>query len=138
MKSKLLCTGILAMAASFGAVAQETDRNVTDPTASCIGALAGEPGLKLIAGKVQGYDAPARSASAQERAAVATLASMRKDCYDAGTRYRKVVSTPQELSFAQDAFAYQQGLLADLQEGRITFAQYNQRRLKMVAVAQGL
>src|SRR5262245_3445783 len=98
MKTKLLCIGILAMAASFGAAAQETSRNITDPTASCIGALAGEPRLKLIADKMspaQGMKLPERAATADERAAFATLVSMRKGCFDAGTPYRRVRSTPQ-------------------------------------------
>lgn len=135
MKVKLVCTGILAIAASFGTMAQETGYNVTDPTASCIDALAGQPGLKLIADKVQGFNAPARIATTQERAAVASLVTMRKSCFDQGSRYRQAVSTPQEFDFARNAFAYQQSLLSDLQEGRITFAQYSQRRLKMVAVS---
>lgn len=51
MKTKLICIGILAIAASFSAAAQETSRNVTAPTASRI-ALAGEPRLKLTADKI--------------------------------------------------------------------------------------
>src|SRR5262245_53041440 len=139
MKTKLICTGIVAMAASFGAAAQETSRNVTDPTASCIGALAGEPRLKLIADKVapgQGIRVPERAVTAEERAAVATLVSMRKGCFDAGTPYRRVVSTPQEFTVTHNAFAYQQGLLTDLQEGRITYAEFNRRRLKLVDVTK--
>lgn len=137
MKTKLICTGILAIAASFGAAAQETSRNVTDPTASCIGALAGEPRLKLIADKIspaQGLKLPERAATAEERAAFATLVSMRKGCFDAGTPYRRVVSTPQEFAFTQNAFAYQQELFTALQEGRITYADFSRRRLKLVDV----
>ena len=51
MKTKLICIGILAIAASFSAAAQETSRNVTAPTASRL-ALAGEPRLKLAADKM--------------------------------------------------------------------------------------
>ena len=51
MKTKLICTGIVAIAASFGAAAQETSRNAINPTASRI-TLAGEPRLKLTADKL--------------------------------------------------------------------------------------
>ena len=144
MKATLICTGILALAASFGAAAQEKSLTVTDPTANCIGALASEPRLKLIADKValgQISKAPGRAldraATGKERAAVAAWLGMRKDCFDKGASYRRGLSTPQGIELAHDAFAYQQWLVAQLQEGRITYTEFNRRHQRVVYIAAG-
>jgi len=144
MKAKLICTGILALAASFGAAAQETSRNVTDPTASCIVNLAGEPRLKLIADKValgRGINIPARflerAPNADERSALAIWLEMRQDCFNEGAKYRHVVSTPGEIELARDAFDYQQQMVAELKAGRMTYVQFNNRRMKLANFAAG-
>ena len=144
MKATLICTGILALAASFGAAAQEASRNLTDPTANCIGGLASEPRLKLIADKValgQGINAPGRAldraATAEERAAVAAWLGMRKDCFDKGASYRRGLSTPQQIELTQDAFEYHQRLVARLQEGSITYTEFNRRRVRLAYIAAG-
>jgi len=144
MKTRLICTAMVALAASLGAAAQEAGRNVADPTASCIGALAGEPRLKLIADKValgQGINTPARTlnraASDDERAAVAAWLGMRKDCFDRGARYRRAVSSPQEFALVSDAFEHQQRMVADLQAGRMTYSEFNSHRLRLANFAAG-
>ena len=96
MKAKLVCSGVLALAASFTAFAQPTDK--------CIASLAAEPSLQALADKValgrtsQGVvlRVADRTATERERAAAAIWLQKRKDCFDAGAEQRRALSTPQE------------------------------------------
>jgi hypothetical protein len=135
MKAKLFCTAVLALA-SFAAAAQ-------DPTARCMEGLSGEPRLSPIADKV----ALVRSSQAfvqrvadrlptgEERAAVAVWMNLRNQCYQAGDAYRRRIATPQEVAYTRSVFVFQQLLAADLQSGRVTYAEYNRRRLELVQSA---
>jgi hypothetical protein len=135
MKAKSLCTGVLALAASFGAAA--------NPTEACIAALAKDPGLQVLADKV----ALARSGQASlvrvadraptepERAAVAVWMEKRNQCFDAGAAKRRALSKPQEIAFLRSVFVFQQRLVADLQQGRLTYAEFNQRRAELAQAA---
>jgi hypothetical protein len=135
MKAKLICSAILAAMASFGAFA--------NPTENCIDSLAADARLRVLSDKV----ALARStqastvrtadrvANGQERAAVAVWLEKRNQCFDAGNAYRRGMSSPQEIAFVRSVFVFQQRLVADLQGGRVTYAEFNQRRLELVAAA---
>lgn len=135
MKAKLFCTAVLALA-SFAALAQ-------DPTARCMEKLSAEPRLSPIADKV----ALVRSsqpfvqrvsdatASAEERAALAVWMNLRAKCYDAGADYRRALATPQEIAYVRSVFVFQQILVAELQAGRIGYAEYNRRRAELAQSA---
>ena len=135
MRANSICSGLLALAASFGAAA--------NPTEACIGSLAKEPSLQVLAGKValgrSGQAALVRVAdrapTEQERAAVALWMEKRSQCFDAGAAKRRTVSKPQEIAFLRSVFVFQQRLVADLQQGRLTYVEFNQRRAELAQAA---
>jgi len=135
MKAKSICTGVLALAASFGAAA--------NPTETCISSLARDPGLQVLADKValarSGQAALVRVAdrapTEPERAAVALWMEKRSQCFDAGAAKRRTLSKPQEIAFLRSVFVFQQRLVADLQQGRLTYAEFNQRRAELAQAA---
>ncbi|HEV7477857.1 MAG TPA: hypothetical protein VGO02_08995, partial [Burkholderiales bacterium] len=122
--------------ASFGSLAQ-------DKTASCIDSLAADSRLQVIADKValarSGQASPMRAldrvANDQERAAVAVWFGRRQECFEAGSRKRRALSTPQEIAFLRSVFVFQQRLVGDLQDGRLTYAEFNQRRGELLQAA---
>jgi hypothetical protein len=136
MKTQLICTAVLALATSFSVLAKE-------PTANCIDSLAGDSSLKVIANKVAlahsnqvaSVRILERVANEQERAAVALWLDKRQACFDAGAKYRRAASRPEEIAFARSAFVFQQRLVAELQSGRVTYAEFNKRRLELVEAA---
>lgn len=131
MKLKLICGAVLAVSATFAAAAQET------PTVGCIKSLAAEARLKPIADKVDlvraapNAKAPQRLATAEERAAVAVWSEMRQGCFEQGASYRRATSKPQEIAFQRSVFVFQQRLLADLQQGKVTYAEFSKRRAEL-------
>ncbi len=135
MQAHAICTAILALAASFAAAA--------NPTEACIGSLAKDPNLQVLADKValarSGQAALVRIAerapSEQERAAVALWMEKRSQCFDAGAAKRRAVSKPQEIAFLRSVFVFQQRLAAELQQGRLTYAEFNQRRAELAQAA---
>jgi hypothetical protein len=136
MNRTTICTGILALAMSFGAHAQQA-------TASCIDSLATDGRLKAIADKVAlahsnqagSVRAPDRVANEQERAAVAVWLGKRQECFEAGATQRRAVSKPQEIAFVRSVFVFQQRLVAELQNGLVTYTEFNKRRLELVEAA---
>jgi hypothetical protein len=135
MNAKMICTGILALAASSSAFA--------GPTETCIGALARDPQLQALAGKV----ALARSSQAalvrvadrvangEERAVAALWLEKRQQCFEAGARQRRARSSPQEIAFLRSVFVFEQRLVAELQGGLVTYSEFNQRRLELAQAA---
>jgi hypothetical protein len=132
---KSICTGILALAASFGAAASPTD--------ACIGSLAKDPALQVLVDKValgrstqvSLLRVAGRAPTEPERAAVAVWMQKRSQCFDAGAAKRRALSKPQEIAFLRSLFAFQQRLVADLQQGRLTYAEFNQRRAELAQAA---
>jgi hypothetical protein len=59
----------------------------------------------------------------------------RQECYDSGAAQRRATTRPQQIAFLRSVFVFQQRLVADLQIGRVTYAQFNQRRLELVEAA---
>jgi hypothetical protein len=136
MKANAICTGVLALAASFGAAA-------ATPTETCIDALANDPSLQVLADKValarSGQAALVRAAdrapTGPERAALASWMEKRNQCFDAGAAKRRALSKPQEIAFLRSVFVFQQRLVADLQQGRLTYAEFNQQRAELAQAA---
>ena len=133
MKAKLICTAIFAATASFGAAAQTT--------AGCVAELAFEPRLTIIADKVdvvranRGVQAPDRVATTEEKDALRLWAHLRQECFEFGAKQRRASSKPQEIAFLRSVFVFQQRLVADLQAGRVTYAEFKQRRGELVEAA---
>jgi hypothetical protein len=135
MNTTTICTAILALATSFGALGQTT--------ASCIDSLVKDGSLKVLADKVAlahsnqaaSVRAPDRVANEQERAAVALWLGKRQECFEAGAKQRRAASKPQDIAFARSVFVFQQRLVAELQDGRITYTEFNKRRLELVEAA---
>jgi len=120
---------------SFGAHAQTT--------ASCIDSLAKDGSLKVLADKVAlAHSKQAASvrpldrvANEQERAVVAVWLGKRQECFEAGAQQRRAISKPQEIAFVRSVFVFQQRLVAELQDGRVTYTEFNKRRLELVEAA---
>ena len=135
MKTKLTCSAILALAASFGAAAQ------SPVTAGCLQELAFEPRLSIIANKVDVVhaaahsQAPDRVATAEERAAVGLWLHLRNECFEFGAAQRRAAYKPQDNAFTRAMFVFEQRLVAELQRGRVTYAEFNRRRLELVEAA---
>lgn len=131
------------VAASFASVAQETPGPGVDPTYACLERMARESRLALIADKVALAHGPGlktirgldRPASTEERAAVAHWLDRREQCFASGEYYRFTFLTPQEHLAVYQSFEFQQRLLANLEQGRMNYVQFNRRRLEL---AEGL
>jgi hypothetical protein len=122
--------GAIALASSFGALAQA----LPDPTFGCSQELAFEPRLDAIAEKVAliaGAEAtPAmraldRFATAEERAALELWAHFRQQCFNYGESHRAATYTSAQRALLAVMFRTDQRLLADLQRGRLTYAEFN-------------
>jgi hypothetical protein len=137
MKSTLICGGMLALAASFGAHAS------ANPTEDCIDALSAIPALQPVADKValsrstqaRAVRVADRTPTAQERDALALWLMKRNDCFDAGAAQRRAAATPQQIAYTRSVFVFQQRLVADLQAGRMTYAEFNRRRAELATAA---
>jgi len=131
------------LAASFTTLAQEAVGTPADPTYACLERMARESRLAVIADKVALGHGPSiktvrgmdRAANAEERAAVALWLDRREQCFAAGGYYRFTYLTPQEHLAVYQSFEFQQRLLVNLEQGRMSYAQFNRRRLEL---AEGL
>ena len=135
MKAKLICTAVLALAPAFAAAEPS-------PTETCIDSLASEPRLQILADKValarstqaRLIRVTERTASDMERAAIAVWMEKRNTCFDAGAEQRARLNAP-ERAFLRSVFVFQQRLVADLQHGRLTYAEFNRRRAELAEAA---
>jgi hypothetical protein len=143
MKTKLISFSIL-LAASFNVFAQDAAEDLNGPTVVCVGALAGEPRLSALAGKVDVAPipfarmerTPERVATADERKLIALWVSRRDACFQAGAEYRVKTLLPEEQAYATALFAVQRELALELIRGRVTYAQYNSNRFDTFKAAQ--
>jgi hypothetical protein len=142
MKTKrLICSGILAMAASFGAFAQDAAEDANDPTVHCNDSLAVDARFSVIADKmIIGYAgtvrrAVHRTATAQERSAVGQWLEARKTCFEAGAKFRRSHMKTEDAAYARSVFVFQQMLVVRLLEGKVMFADFNQQSLQLAAAA---
>lgn len=138
MKTKqLICTGIIAMAASFGAFAQDAAEDMNDPTVRCNDALATDARFSIIADKmILGYAGAPRRAlyrttTAQERAAIGQWIEAGKACFEAGAEFRRTHLHPEETAYARSVFVFQQLAAIRLREGKTFYADFNQQSLKL-------
>lgn len=144
MKMKQLCAGIAALAASFGALAQDAAEDVAGPSVICAGALANESDLRAIADKVDVAPfpfavverTPSRVANAHERKVIALWIERRDRCFDVGAEYRMKTLLPEEQWNASSLFSAQRGLTVRLLQGRMTYAEYNRVRFEMFKVTE--
>jgi hypothetical protein len=136
VKTKLICTAILVLAAaSFNAAA--------NPTSDCIDRLASEPSLQVLADKValarstqaRLIKVANRAASERERPVIAAWQGKRQQCFEAGIAQRRAEMKAQEIAFLRSVFTFQQRLVAELHDGRLTYAEFNSRRLELVQAA---
>ncbi|HEX6690324.1 MAG TPA: hypothetical protein VF110_04175 [Burkholderiales bacterium] len=135
MKAKLICTAVLALAPALAAAEPS-------PTETCIDSLASEPRLQVLADKValarstqaRLVRVADRNASEMERAAIAVWMEKRNTCFDAGAEQRAQLTAP-ERAFQRSVFVFQQRLVADLQHGRLTYAEFNRRRAELAEAA---
>jgi hypothetical protein len=128
MKTARMAVLFIGTVAAFNAFAQ-------DPTTSCIKGLTGDVRLAAIADKVgleypREPNAPAlqRYASEEERAALAVWRGLRRQCFDAGAQQRRKLLDVQARSAMESAFIFQQVLLSRLQQGELTYGEFNRRR----------
>jgi len=139
--TKLICTAILATAASFGAYAQDAAEDVNDPTVRCNDSLATDARFSVIADKmIIGYaGAPRRAvhraATSQERVAIGQWIEARKSCFDAGAQFRRAHLKSEEAAYARSAFVFQQMLVIRLLDGKVTYSDFNRQSLQLAAAA---
>src|SRR5262245_30083458 len=109
--TKLICTAVLAMAPAFGLAA--------NPTENCIDSLAADASLKVLADKIalarssqaQLVRVSDRTATQEERVAIAAWMQKRNACFDAGVEQRRASMKPQEVAFVRSVFVFQQRLV---------------------------
>jgi len=136
VKAKLISTAILALTIGNAVAA--------NPTENCIDLLASEPRLQVLADKValaRSTQASLvrvsdRTATEQERAALTLWLEKRNQCYEAGDKQRRTEMKAPEIAFVRSVFVLQQRLVADLQGGRLTYAEFNRRRAELAEVAK--
>lgn len=140
MKTKqLICTGILAMVASFGAFAQDAAEDMNDPTVRCNDSLAIDARFSVIADKmILGYaGAPRRAvhraATSQERGAIGQWIEERKACFEGGAQFRRSHLKSEEAAYARSAFVFQQMLVLRLLDGKVSYADFNRQSLQLAA-----
>jgi hypothetical protein len=129
MKTSRIAALIIA-AVSFNATAQDAD-----PTSRCMAGLTSDGRLAAIAQKV-GLEYPREPnsptlqhyASSEERAALAVWQGLRRQCFDAGAQQRRKMLDAQARGAMESAFVFQQVLLSRLQQGELTYGEFNRRR----------
>ena len=127
MKAKLICTAILALAPGFAAAE-------SNPTESCIDALANEPRLQVLADKLAlSRSSQVRLARVAER--IAVWMDKRNGCLEAGVAQRRAEMKAPEIAFVRSVFVFQQRLVAELQQGRLTYVEFNERRAELAQAA---
>ena len=128
MKTTRIAVFIIAAAGSLSGFAQ-------DSTSSCVKGVASDVRLVAIADKVgldsrEGSSSRAleRVANEDERAALAVWQGLRRQCFDAGESRRHKMLDAQAHSAIRSAFLFQQVLLSRLQQGELTYGEFNRRR----------
>jgi hypothetical protein len=96
MKTKLICSAILAMAASFGAFAQDAAEDLNGPGVRCNDSLSRDARFEGIA----------------DNTALGQWMAERKACFDAGAGFRSAHLRPEEIAYAKSAFVFQQMAIA--------------------------
>jgi len=143
MKTMLTtCLAAVAVAISAQALADETY-----PTNQCINSLTHDARLAAIADKVAlarsdetgtemlGLD---RQPTADERQALQLWSKLRQFCFDLGAEFRAGLANQEQAALAGRLFDLHQGLLGDLREGRISYAEFNSRRVELYLIASSL
>jgi len=144
MKTTMLrtCLAAVAVAISAQALADESY-----PTNDCINSLNQDGRLAVIADKVAltrsdetapemlGLD---RQPADNERQALQLWSKLRQFCFDLGAEFRAGLANQEQAALAGRLFDLHQGLLGDLREGRISYAEFNGRRVELYLIASSL
>lgn len=143
MKTTLrTCLAAVAVAISAHALADDSY-----PTNQCINSLPQDARLAVVADKVAlarsdetgsemlGLD---RQATDDERPALHLWSKLRQFCFDLGAEFRAGLANQEQAGLAGRLFELHQGLLGDLREGRISYAEFNGRRVELYLLAASL
>src|SRR5262245_49221711 len=145
MKRNIFRTGLAAMLLALGAQVHADE--VPYPTNQCLDRLEQEARLAPIAGKVALVSTQETAAAMleldheatlAERGALALWGKLRQACFDLGADFRREQVIPERALLAGRLFELHQRLLDELREGRMTYAEFNRRRLEVFLVASVL
>jgi len=140
----MLRTCLVAAAVTISAQALADD---SYPTNACINSLNYDARLAAIADKVAlarsdetgaemfGLD---QQPTGTERQALQLWSKLRQFCFDLGADYRAGLANQEQVALAGRLFGLHQALLGDLQEGRISYAEFNSRRVELYLIAASL
>lgn len=136
------CVGAMVLVASLQAMADESY-----PTNQCVDQLHQDLRLAPIADKValgrsdqtsaEMFDLE-RPAVAPERNALELWSKLRQFCFDLGADFRGALGNSQQAALAERLFGLHQRMLAELLEGRTTYAEFNRRRVEVYLIAASL
>ena len=130
----------IAVACSMQAHAEEKPY----PTNQCINHLVHEARLATIADKValsHTADTSAvmleldRPVAVPEHGALELWSKLRQFCFDLGGAFRQEAVTPERAALATRLFDLHQSLIEELRAGRITYGEFNLRRVELYLVA---
>jgi len=136
------CLAAVAVVISAQALADESY-----PTNECISSLGEDVRLTIIADKVAlarsdqtgtemlGLD---RQATDRERQALQLWSKLRQFCFDLGAEFRAGLANQEQAALAGRLFDLHQALLGELREGRISYAEFNGRRVELYLIASSL
>ena len=114
------------------------------PTNECIDSLGFELRLMPIADKValSRSDQTAgemleldRAAQPAEQHALELWSKLRQACFDLGAEFRKGLPNAEQAALAGRLFTLHQNMIGELREGRITYAEFNHRRIETYGIA---
>ena len=114
------------------------------PTNACIDSLGFELRLMPIADKVAlgRSDQTAgdmleldRAAQPAEQQALELWSRLRQACFDIGAEFRKGLPNAEQAALAGRLFTLHQTMIGELREGRMTFAEFNRRRVETYGIA---
>jgi hypothetical protein len=117
------------------------------PTNQCTDRLAQDHRLAAIADKVAlSHTADTTvvmlalddQVAAPEHAALKLWSKLRQACFDLGDAFRRTAVVPERAALAVRLFDLQQSLIDELDAGRVTYAEFNLRRVELYLVATSL
>ena len=136
------CLAAVAVAISAQALADGSY-----PTNDCIMSLNQDTRLAAIADKVAlarsdetstemlGLD---RQPADSERPVLQLWSKLRQFCFDLGAEFREGLANREQAALAGRLFDLHQGLIGELREGRISYAEFNGRRVELYLIAASL
>jgi hypothetical protein len=133
----------MMLAVSVQALADES----AYPTNQCIDRLNDETRLGAIADKVALSSSEETSAAmfeldrpadAAEQTALALWSKLREACFALGAAFRRDMANQEQVALGTRLFELHQGLLGELRQGRVTYGEFNGRRVELYLIASSL